>query len=96
MHITVFYQKEIIHYPDNVPKKLVRIIQMCLSETHSRVRVGNQLSDTFEIYNVLKQGNDTSPLLFNFALRYAIISTDDNRKGLELMALTSCWCMLMT
>ena len=29
----------------HIPMKLVRLIKMCLSETHSRVRVGKNLSD---------------------------------------------------
>ena len=37
-----------------IPMKLVRLIKMCLSETFSRVRVGNHLADTFPIKNCLK------------------------------------------
>jgi hypothetical protein len=48
-------------------KKLVRLVKMCLNETYSKVRVSNVLSD-----NCLKQGDALSPLLFNFALEYAI------------------------
>ena len=55
-----------------IPKKLVRLIKMCLTETNSRVRVGKNLSDMFPIMNGLKQGDALSPLLFNFALEYAI------------------------
>ena len=52
-----------------IPKKLVRIIKMCLTETYSRVRVGKNLSEMFPIRNGLKEGDALSPLLFNFALR---------------------------
>ena len=55
-----------------IPKKLARLIKMCLTETYSRVRVGKNLSDMFPIRNVLKQGDALSPLLFNFVLEYAI------------------------
>jgi hypothetical protein len=55
-----------------IPKKLVRLIKMCLNETYSIVRVGKLLSDKFPIQNGLKQGDVISPLLFNFALEYAI------------------------
>ena len=55
-----------------IPMKLVRLIKMSLTETHSRVRVGKNLSNMFPIRNGLKQGDDLSPLLFNFALEYAI------------------------
>jgi hypothetical protein len=55
-----------------IPMKVVRLVKMCLIETYSRVRVGKHLSDTFPIKNGLKQGDALSPLLFNFALEYAI------------------------
>jgi len=55
-----------------IPKNLVRLIKMCLSETCSRGRVGKNLSEMFPIRNGLKQGDALSPLLFNFALEYAI------------------------
>ena len=40
-----------------IPKKLGRLIKMCLTETYSRVRLGKNLSDTFPIRNGLKQGD---------------------------------------
>ena len=45
---------------------------MSLTETYSRVRVGKNVSDRLPIRSGLKQGNALSPLLFNFALEYAI------------------------
>jgi len=55
-----------------IPTKMVRLIKTCLTATYSRVRVGKKLSDMFLIRNGLKQGDALSPLLFNFALDYAI------------------------
>jgi hypothetical protein len=46
--------------------KLARLINMCLTEMYS------SLSDRFSIRNGLKQGDALKPLLFNFALEYAI------------------------
>jgi hypothetical protein len=47
--------------------KLVRLIEICLNETYSKVSIGKHLSDAFSIQNGLKQGNALSTLLFNFA-----------------------------
>ena len=41
----------------DIPKKLVRLIKMSLTETYSRVRVGKNVSDRFPISNGLRQGD---------------------------------------
>jgi hypothetical protein len=42
------------------------MIEMCLNETYSEVRIGERLSDTYPIPNDLKQRDALLPLLFSW------------------------------
>jgi len=68
----------------DIPRKLVRLIKMSLTETYSRVRVGKNVPNRFPIRNGLKQEDALTPMLFNFALDYAIRRVRANQDGLKL------------
>ena len=64
--------------------KLVMLINLYLTEPYSRFRVGKNLSDIFPIRNGLKQGDVLLPLLFDFALKYAIRRVQVRKDGTKL------------
>jgi hypothetical protein len=60
--------------------KLVRLINMFLAETYSRVRIVKNFSNMFSI----GKGEVLWPLLFNCALDYAIRRVQVNQDGVKL------------
>jgi len=51
-----------------IPVKLVILMEMCLNETYSTVRVQKHLCDMLHIENILKQEAALVTLFLNFSL----------------------------
>jgi hypothetical protein len=46
-----------------IPVKIVRLIEMCLNETCTKIHVGKHWSDAFSVQNDVKQGDPLSQFL---------------------------------
>jgi hypothetical protein len=57
---------------------------MCLNATYSKICKGKHLSGGFPVQNGLEQGHALSPLIFSFALEYAIMEIEVNKERLIL------------
>jgi hypothetical protein len=57
---------------------------MCLNEIYSKLHTGNSLPGMFPVQNSLKQGDTLSPLVCNFALKYAITMFQEDQMGLQM------------
>ena len=71
-----------------VPKKLVRLIRVCLNGSRGRVRVGGNATEPFEIRDGLKQGDGLSTTLFNLTLEYVVRKLQSGDPGVTLNGTT--------
>ena len=71
---------------------LMSLMKMCLNETYGTIRERKHLSEKFPIRNGLKQEYALSPLLFNFALDFAIRRGQVSQDGLKLNGTASGLC----
>jgi|UniRef100_A0A2S2QXC9 sorting nexin-29 len=62
------------------PRKPVRLIRNCNSNTFCRVRYLGETSTQFEVRNRLRQGDSLSPTLFNQALERVIREMQNSRE----------------
>jgi sorting nexin-29 len=62
-----------------IPKKLVNLARMTLTETYAKVKIENELGQEFKYNSGVKQGDGLSTTLFNIILHTAIEKVD--KKG---------------
>lgn len=63
------------------PHKLISLSKLTLNGANSRVRIRNQLSESFDIEEGLRQGDPLSSLLFNLTLEAAVRTMDIDSSG---------------
>jgi hypothetical protein len=62
-----------------IPPKLVRLTQATMEGTTAKVKVRNELSESFHIRNGLRQGDALACILFNTALEKIIRDANINQ-----------------
>ena len=63
------------------PKKLINLSMMTLSHVRSKVRIRNNLSETFEAMDGLRQGDGLAALFFNIVLEKVIRESNVETSG---------------
>jgi hypothetical protein len=51
-----------------IPKKLVRLIEMTMKDSDSKITIGGNVSKSFNVLQGVRQGDGLSAVLFNLAL----------------------------
>ena len=80
-----------VHWPalwralqtEYVPQKVISLLQSVYSDSSSQVRVQNELSEGFTIKTGVRQGDVTSPLLFNIVIDAIMRQAFRDRKGVQ-------------
>jgi len=64
-----------------IPPKLVRLTKATMEGTTAKVKVQNELSESFHIQNGLRQGDALACILFNIALEKIIRDANIHQRG---------------
>ena len=64
-----------------IPPKLVRLTQATMEGTTAKVKIQNELSESFHIRNGLRQGDALACILFNVTLEKITREANINQRG---------------
>jgi len=64
-----------------IPPKLVRLTQATMEGTTAKVKIQNELLESFHIWNGLRQGDALACILFNITLEKMICEANINQRG---------------
>jgi len=59
-----------------IPKKLIRLVAMTMRDPKAKVKIGQQLTNSFQVTSGVKEGDGLSTTLFIIALHYVINKID--------------------
>jgi hypothetical protein len=62
-----------------IPKKLIELVKMTLTNTNAKVLIQNETTEPFDIISGVKQGDTLSTLIFNVVLNDAIKEIDPGK-----------------
>jgi hypothetical protein len=71
-----------------IPRKLVKLVEICNQQTYCKVRFMGETSETFECKTVLRQGDALFPVLFNHALE-EVIKDMHKKREIELVGMNT-------
>jgi len=74
-----------------IPRKLVRLVEICNQQTYCKVRFMGETSEAFECKTGLRQEDAPSPILFNLALEQVIRDMHEKRE-MELVGMNTSIC----
>lgn len=68
-------------YSLEIPRKLIDLVMMTMKNVRCRIKIQNNISESLEVRNGLRQGDALACLLFNICLEKAVRDANINTRG---------------